>query len=1270
MAQLILTAGSLIAKSGLGAAIGSAVSSTVASYAAGVAERLIFGPKKRRVTGPRLESFQIQSSTEGAAIPRLYGRARLAGQLIWAAQFKETTSETTQRSGKGGRLGTKTTTTEYLYSISVAIGLCEGAVHRLGRVWADGKPFDLAKANYRFYRGTEDQTADPLIAAIEGAPAPAFRGLCYIVFEDLPLRDFGNRIPQFSFELERALRETAPESLENAVTALTMIPGSGEFVYGTTPVARVEREGVTRTENQHAAPGATDFAVSLAAARETFPNLSAVSLVVAWFGNSTDAGACQLRPGVETATKTTAPYDWRAGGVSRSGAPLVSTVGGKPAYGGTPADRAVIEAIEALKAEGLAVMFHPFILMDAPGYPWRARIGVGAADKTATAASKVASFFGTAAPGHFSVSGGEVAYAGPNEWSFRRMILHYARLCALAGGVESFLLGSELVGLTTARSDASTYPAVAALRALAADVRAILGPDVKISYGADWTEWRGHQPGDGSGDVYFHLDPLWADGAIGFIGVDMYAPRADWREGAAHLDAAAGWKGPYDPSYLRANIEGGDGFDWYYASPEARAAQTRAAITDGAYGEPWIYRVKDIRSWWSNAHYNRPSGTRSLSPTAWVPQSKPIRFTEFGCAATDKAANQPNVFGDPKSVEAALPYFSTGARDDLAQRRVIETEIAHWADAARNPISSVYGGKMIAADRLYLYAWDARPYPFFPARRDVWGDGAEWERGHWLNGRAGRAPLGLLVEAIATEAGGLAPSFAADASAVSGVVGGYVLDRPMSAREAIDPLADVFAFDAVERPEGVRFFSRGLEAPLALDEARLVERERGAVEIRLAEAEDAPTALRLAYADEGADYRPAIAEAKSPSAAHRREAGVEIAASLTNAEGAARAAALLSSASVARETIGFSLPPSALDVEPGDTVAIGGKVFRLTEIEDGGERRVSGVRLALVPDAPAQTLVYAPPPAAPVFAAPAFEILDLPLIGAEAAEGVFLAAFSDPWPGAAALYRGETPVFAGLGGARATMGRLEVALWPGPSGRGVAGTLRIRLSYGAFESVARADMFAGANLLAVEGASGFELLQFETAALGEDGVWTLSGLLRGQKGTEAEALAGAAAGARAVLVTGALARIDIAAASKGETILWRAGPPEEDPLSSAFASKTAVFGARALRPLSPVHLRCQVVSGGRSLSWIRRTRMGESFETEAPLGETYERYRVRILDGAVVKRNYEATAATLLYPSADMTADFGSSLPTTAAFEVVQLSDLGGEGMAGRAALV
>jgi hypothetical protein len=202
----------------------------------------------------------------------------------------------------------------------------------------------------------------------------------------------------------------------------------------------------------------------------------------------------------------------------------------------------VLQAIAELKARGYKVGLYPFVLMDIPhgnalpdpyggasqaAYPWRGRIGVhpapgqpASADKTAAAATQMTAFFGAAAPADFGVSGGAPTYAGPSEWSYRRFVLHYAKLAVLAGGVDAFIIGSEMRGVTTARSDATTFPAVAKLQTLAADVRGMIGAGAAITYAADWSEYFGHQPQDGSGDVFFHLDPLWADANIDVIGVD------------------------------------------------------------------------------------------------------------------------------------------------------------------------------------------------------------------------------------------------------------------------------------------------------------------------------------------------------------------------------------------------------------------------------------------------------------------------------------------------------------------------------------------------------------------------------------------------------------------------------------------------------------------------------------------------------------------------------------------------------------------------------
>jgi hypothetical protein len=223
---------------------------------------------------------------------------------------------------------------------------------------------------------------------------------------------------------------------------------------------------------------------------------------------------------------------WQAGGIGRGAAGQIASLDGRPVYGGTPTDQSVIEAIRALRAEGQQVMFYPFLLMEQmagaalpnpwtgavgqPVLPWRGRITLsvapgrpGSPDRTAAAAAEVATFFGAAQPGHFARSGESVTYLGLQSWGYRRFVLHYAHLCAAAGGVEAFCVGSELRALTQIRGAGDSFPAVVALRQLAADVRSILGPGVKLSYAADWSEYFGYH--DASGNVQFHLDPLWAD---------------------------------------------------------------------------------------------------------------------------------------------------------------------------------------------------------------------------------------------------------------------------------------------------------------------------------------------------------------------------------------------------------------------------------------------------------------------------------------------------------------------------------------------------------------------------------------------------------------------------------------------------------------------------------------------------------------------------------------------------------------------------------------
>ena len=114
----------------------------------------------QKIAGQRLDTLQITSSTEGAVIPRVYGRMRIGGNIIWATDFREET-ETTRHGGggKGGGGGGGTEVTEYFYFASLAVALCEGPITGIGRIWADGKPMSLDGVTMRVHLGGEDQDA-------------------------------------------------------------------------------------------------------------------------------------------------------------------------------------------------------------------------------------------------------------------------------------------------------------------------------------------------------------------------------------------------------------------------------------------------------------------------------------------------------------------------------------------------------------------------------------------------------------------------------------------------------------------------------------------------------------------------------------------------------------------------------------------------------------------------------------------------------------------------------------------------------------------------------------------------------------------------------------------------------------------------------------------------------------------------------------------------------------------------------------------------------
>ena len=202
-----------------------------------LAGSMLFGPKGQDIyqQGPQLGDLKVQASTYGNPIPIVYGSMRVAGNMIWSADIAKTTHITQSGGGGKGGGGGSVTQESYTYSQSFGIAICEGPIAGVRKIWANGKLIynisdtadidtivasNKSASGIRIYTGSETQTADSLIQAhIGAADTPAYRGVAYVVFENLQLADFGNRTPNIEFEAVTAgaVAHPAGEKVQYAV---------------------------------------------------------------------------------------------------------------------------------------------------------------------------------------------------------------------------------------------------------------------------------------------------------------------------------------------------------------------------------------------------------------------------------------------------------------------------------------------------------------------------------------------------------------------------------------------------------------------------------------------------------------------------------------------------------------------------------------------------------------------------------------------------------------------------------------------------------------------------------------------------------------------------------------------------------------------------------------------------------------------------------------------------------------------------------------------
>ncbi|KJV56118.1 GTA TIM-barrel-like domain protein [Orientia chuto str. Dubai] len=573
---------------------------------------------------------------------------------------------------------------------------------------------------------------------MENNSTPAFRGLAYIVFKNIKLNDFNNKIPIFSFEVTRHpnVNYSKLKNINNTadlIQSIAIIPGSGEFILDPQIQYKCTHNNKVAV-NCHNNLKLANSVVSLNQLLNTCSNLKWIAPVVCWFGTNLEADKCKVLPKVEY-------YDygpkWQVADYNRNEAPLISKdFTGNLRYGGSINDQSLLRYLALLKSKQLKIMLYPIIMMDINGKPWRGNIH---APQCNTALNTViATFFR---------GGKEYTTINPKKGSYNYFILHYAKLAL--GKVDAFIIGSELKNLTSVYnsfSKAEKFPAVLELIELAKAVKSILGNQVLVSYAADWSEYHHVDTNDGH---YYHLDILWACEAIDFVGIDAYFPLTHTQDSNIDIkEIKHGW-------------ESGEGYDYYFDNNQPKKFDN--------VNLAW----KNIRHWWSQHHIDS-NGQK----TVWAPKMKPIWFTEFGIPSVDKATNQPNIFFDSNSNAQQYLKYSTGAVDFLIQSKAIKATLEYWqqhSDMVKN---------------IFLWAWDARPYPTWPTNT-YWQDRALWETGHWINGKLTGTNLAAIVTELCTKSG----IDIVDVTSINDEAAGFLITKNHKAINIINMLRCCYFFD-------------------------------------------------------------------------------------------------------------------------------------------------------------------------------------------------------------------------------------------------------------------------------------------------------------------------------------------------------------------------------------------------------------------------------------------------------------------------------------------
>ncbi len=496
-----------------------------------------------------------------------------------------------------------------------------------------------------------------------------------------------------------------------------------------------------------------------------------------------------------------------------------------------------------------------------------------------------------------------------------------------------------------------------------------------------------------------------------------------------------------------------------------------------------------------------------------------------------------------------------------------------------------------------------------------------------------------------------------DVSMLDETVQGYRIDRIMSGRAGIDTLRQYGYFDCVDGAI-LSFPTRGRESVATLDDDTLGTSDGDgfvpAVTPTFAEAPELPRFVGVRYPMPHADYVVGMQQTQRGNVDTTNKSYIDVPISMSDDKAKQITEVLMGETWVGRETYKLSISPRLMALEAADAieVPVAGELQRMviSSLEGGypgplaTEARRDDRYVYLSTAAGVASGIR--PQDLGIAGLTVYALIDSTALTSEQDEpGFYVTAYGtgDRWRGAS-LYESMD---AGANYSRvlsistaSTMGTIDAALPVGPHHIwDEFNTLTVTLAAGTLESRTEAAVLNGANAAFIGGPDRWELIQFRTATLIGEGQYTLSGLLRGRRGTEWAI--GLSQYGDTFALASTLARVPKSNSAIGLPRLYKMVTSRT--LLEASTAEAFTPEGVALETYAPAHVTASR-DGSNNITGtiVRRSRLGPEWldYADVPLNEESEHYQLDIFAGSAFLRTIDVVGTNVWgYTAAEQTAD-------------------------------